>query len=512
MNKKILYIFFLIISIGGMMFPILFHFDVKTSKFYPINNFTSIKSSQFTLNNATVISDDSTLWNNDTSQLTSIVTDYLNNVHVVWQDDTDGIWGSDREIMYCNYTNEYGWSNATVISDDATLWNNGISTNPSIAVDSSNNLHVVWKDTTIGTWGSDAEIFYCNYTNEYGWSNATVISDDATNWNNGNSYDPEIAIDYLDNLHVVWRDRTVGWWGGGALTDEEIMYCNFTVGTGWSNASIISDDFSNWNTGNSYKPSIAVDSSNNLHVVWYDHTIGTWGSDAEIFYCNYTSATGWSNATVISDDATNWNTGSSYSPSIVADTEDNLHVVWHDETDGWWGDDTEIMYCNYVSSTGWSNASIISDDFTNWNNKWSGKPSIAIDSTDYVHVSWYDLSDGSWGTDTEIMYSNYTSATGWSNASVISDDATGWNTGNSYTPSIAVDSTNKLHVVWHDDTNGTWGKDTEIMYIKLSFEDSGPNGNGGGDIPGFQLISLIIFSVASMFALVIISWKKSTLN
>jgi hypothetical protein len=75
-----------------------------------------------------------------------------------------------------------------------------------------------------------------------------------------------------------------------------------------------------------------------------------------------------------------------------------------------------------------------------------------------------------------------------------------------------VDSTNKLHVVWHDDTNGTWGKDTEIMYIKLSFEDSGPNGNGGGNIPGFPSIYIILFLIISMIGVIMLSLKKYSLN
>ena len=38
----------------------------------------------------------------------------------------------------------------------------------------------------------------------------------------------------------------------------------------------------------------------------------------------------WSNATVISDDDTDWNNGDSYSPIIVTDNNGNIHVVWYD--------------------------------------------------------------------------------------------------------------------------------------------------------------------------------------
>ncbi|TFF99549.1 MAG: hypothetical protein EU541_04575, partial [Promethearchaeota archaeon] len=176
------------------------------------NNQVSNQVSLSNDNSAIVISDDITLWNDDNSRSPSIAIDTLNTVHVVWYDYTNGTWGSDIEIMYCTYTATAGWSNATVISDDETNWNNDDSYTPSIAVDSLNTVHVVWYDHTDGTWGSDTEIMYCNYTAAAGWSNATVISDDETNWNNDDSYTPSIAVDSLNTVHVVWYDSTDGIW------------------------------------------------------------------------------------------------------------------------------------------------------------------------------------------------------------------------------------------------------------------------------------------------------------
>ncbi|GAG79506.1 unnamed protein product, partial [marine sediment metagenome] len=55
-----------------------------------------------------------------------------------------------------------------------------------------------------------------------------------------------------------------------------------------------------------------------------------------------------------------------------------------------------------------------------------------------------------------------TSATGWSNVTVISDGFGGvyWNDGDSYNPAIAVDSSNTVYALWHDYTDGPWGVDT----------------------------------------------------
>ncbi len=425
--------------------------------------------------NATIISDDFIGWNNDSSQFADIATDIYGNVHVVWEDQTIGEWGTDHEIMYANYTGS-SWSNSTVISDDFTGWNTGDSHRPSIATDSNGDVHVVWNDNTNGPWYDsvgDWEIMYVNYTSS-GWSNATVISDDFTGWNDQGSYWPDIAVDKNDNLHVVWEDWTDGEWG----TDREIMYVNYTS-SGWSNATVISDDFTGWNNDTSNYANIAIDIYGNLHVVWEDFTVGEWGSDHEVMYVNYTSS-GWSNATVISDDFTGWNTGDSHRPSVATDNNGDVHVVWNDGTDGTWGTDWEIMYSNN-SAGGWSKATVISDDSTNWNYDGSYQPEIAIDKNGDYHVVWNDWTPGEWGTDHEIMYVKHV-GTGWTNATVISDDGTGWNNGDSSIAQIATDNNSYIHVVWHDDTDGEWGTDYEIMYSRYLWENNPPTSNHPNNI------------------------------
>lgn len=67
--------------------------------------------------------------------------------------------------MCANYTEGDGWSNAVVISDGAggIYWNVGSSGNPSIVAD-LNKVHVVWQDDTVGIWGVDEEIMYTSIT------------------------------------------------------------------------------------------------------------------------------------------------------------------------------------------------------------------------------------------------------------------------------------------------------------------------------------------------------------
>ena len=249
------------------------------------------------------------------------------------------------------------------------------------------------------------QIWYTNYNESLGWSTPIAISDDGTGWNDGDSRGAKIVADNTGKLHVVWYDDTDGPWSW----DSDIWYTS-NDGSGWLNGALISDDNTNWNDGDSYTPSIAVDSSGNVHVVWDDETVGPWNidmSDTEIMYAKYTEGVGWSNATVISDDETLWNNGASYAATMTIDNFDNVHVVWEDETEGAWGGgiDHEVMLITY-SGSGWSNVTIISDDESLWNDGYSAFPEIFADDLGYIHVLWEDGTEGDWGIDAELMYTN----------------------------------------------------------------------------------------------------------
>jgi len=435
------------------------------------------QSSSINYSNATIISDgfNNSYWNDGNSFLPAIAVDSKGNIHAVWYDYTNGKWGTDSEIMHAKFDPSTGWSNITVISDgyNGSYWNDDNSYNPAIAIDSQDNIHVVWHDNTNGVWGIDTEIMYVKYSPSMGWSNVTVISDgyNGSYWNDGNSYYPNIAVDSQGNVHVVWQDYTDGVWG----TDTEIMYVKYSPSTGWSNVTIISDGYggSYWNDGNSYFPDIAIDSRDNVHVVWYDNTDGAWGTDLEIMHVQYDPSMGWSNASIVSDlhNFMVWNDGSSVYPSIYIDSQDTCHIVWQDDTDTLLGVDIEIMYSYLTPSGEWSFPEIISDGYNNtsWNDGNSNAPSIAGDVEGKLFVVWHDGTDGKWGTDLEIMFVLRDPLTGWSNVTVISDGFGGsyWNVGSSYYADIAVIPNGNVHVVWYDLTDGKWGIDNEIMHVEI---------------------------------------------
>ena len=94
-------------------------------------------------------------------------------------------------------------------------------------------------------------------------------------------------------------------------------------------------------------------------------------------------------------------------------------------------------------------------------------------------------------------------AASWSNATAISD-VYGWNDGDSGRPSVAVDGSGNMHVVWSDATDGAWEpdyiptKDEPIIIAPLSVGDISRfllSPLGLGIIAGFGMIFLILVAV-----------------
>ncbi|MBN1216006.1 MAG: exo-alpha-sialidase [Candidatus Lokiarchaeota archaeon] len=456
-NTQILILLFLSLSgIGILSINLMQKYNIADK------NLNTIEFNSIDYNNITIISDgyNGTIWNNQNSYYPASVIDTQGNIHVVWQDHTDGLWGTDEEIMYANYTEVNGWSNATVISDgyQGFYWNDDYSWEPDIYVDINGTIHVVWYDDTDGVWGSNEVIMYVS-NNGTGWSNVTIISEGYQGfyWNDALNHEPCITGDADGNLYVLWTYADVE-----ALPQVLALMCaNYTKPYGWSNVSIVDDD--TFPT----QQKVAVDNNGILHAVWMSYPPGLLFS---ISYANYSQENGWSNSIIISSD---FDDHSRY-PDIAIDSDNNIHVVWADETDGIWGTDMEIIYIKHIEGIGWSDAMVISDGYNGVydNTGDSIIPSISVDTRGTVHVVWEDDTEGIWGggpSDSEIMYADYNEGYSWSKPIVISDGYNGnyWNDKESSYTVISTDLNNTVHIIWQDSTEGIWGVDKEIMYKKL---------------------------------------------
>ncbi len=82
---------------------------------------------------------------------------------------------------------------------------------------------------------------------------------------NDTSYEPSLAVASDGNIHIAWMDDT-DFIGAGA--DWDIFYKWSVAGSGWSAPEVVSTE----STSNSSYPSLAVDSSGNVHIAWQDWT------------------------------------------------------------------------------------------------------------------------------------------------------------------------------------------------------------------------------------------------
>jgi hypothetical protein len=353
-------------------------------------------------------------WLTGESQNPAEVVDSADNIHVVWQDDSEG---SSFEIFYKRSTD----GGTTWPEYKRLTWNAGGSYVPAIAAGSSSTIHVVWYDYSPG----NGEIYYKRSTN----GGVTWESSRRITWTSGSSYAPAIAVDSMNTVHVLWRDNTND-------SNDEIYYKQSTDGgTTWSNNKRLT-----WNAGDSHNPAIAVDSTDKIHVAWNDDSRG---SSMEIFYRrSVDGGISWSKLKRFT-----WNSGHSVSPELAAGSGNNVHIVWFDSTPG----NGEIYYKRSTNAgVTWESSRRLT-----WNSSISTSPTIAVDSSSGVHFAWQDYSKDS---NFEILFRRSTDGgTTWTKYKRLT-----WNAEESRFPSIDVDSSNNIHLVWDNETSGA----DEIYYRK----------------------------------------------
>ena len=324
-----------------------------------------------------------------------ILEDNIGTLHVVYY---------DNGIHYSKSTdNGLSWS------PDEELTT--IGRNPSIAVDSNNILHLVYK------YGGIAAYNIVHQTCDEGvWSAIdTVYYGEVIEVSR-----PVIKIDSSNNLHCIWQVS-------GAATNSEIFYKKHTI-FGWDDTKTnISNSY-----GASEYPTLTIDSNNNVYAFWKDS--GEIISNPKMVLFRKCTAGGiWDTTytaictTIVDDD---WAT---MAPCAIIDSEDNIHLVWKDSRTG-----TAQVY--YLKCTD----GIWDTDTTNISNtgNTSAKPIISINENDDLFVVWEEKTDGIYY---DIVYKTLENgATTWSEMVNISNTAY----VDSRYPSMPRITNNSLYTIW----------------------------------------------------------------
>jgi hypothetical protein len=340
-----------------------------------------------------------------------IATDSNNNTYVVWIDR------AAYDYIYFTKSTDGG---ITWMANKKLTWNNRDFVDPFLCVDSLDNLHLTWwkNDYTI----NQRDIHYKKSAD----GGTTWTKTKRVTWNMGAASEAVIAVNSGTNLHIVWHDLTYG--------NNEILYKKSTNGgTTWFGFKRLT-----WNLGYSKSPYVVVDSSNTVHVVWYDDSSG----NNEIYYKRSTDGgANWATTKRLT-----WNNGVSYTPCIAVAPNDSLHMVWRDSTPG----NNEIFYKKSTDGgTTWFGLKRLT-----WSPKESSFPRISVGPDNNIQIVWSDSSSGNF----EIMYKQSTDGGAtWSGSKRLT-----WTSGESRRAFISVDSANNPHVVWHDNTSGNY----EIYYKK----------------------------------------------
>jgi len=306
-------------------------------------------------------------------------------LHVVY-------YGTNYRLLYA-YSNDEGqtWSSPEQISDFG-------SGRAAIASDSQGNIHIVYS-----SYGDYAYrvIFYKKKTAS-GWE-----EEEAVNIPDYDQTYPVIAIDSQDNIHLVWTGQ-----GLGNNFDVTNIYYRKKEQSGWGSIELVSDESEY--QGDWIGADMAIDSNGNIHVAWEGYNKDSWYN---LFYRKKSSGK-WESIETINDyDLTNTEC---YSLSIALDSNNNPLIAW--EGYDYDSDLAEINYSEKVAGS-WQTTTLAESDN-------AVQPSITLDRKDgIIYIIYQDReagelrlvkNDGSWGAPQTLYvfsdhksYGNYGTSALW---------------------------------------------------------------------------------------------------
>lgn len=332
-----------------------------------------------------------------------IAVNSTNNVHIVWQDNRDGRCG-----IYYKKLDNHG---NTVINDTKliSLWiscdNLHYYDAPAIAIDSNDHIHIAWIDCVDWTTGVlYREVYYAKFDN-----NGNIIGHIIRVDNNPElKRSLDIAVDSKNNAHIVWEDYR----DDNRVSETYYTKINDHGGITISNKRLGHD------TVPSGFPKIAADSNNNIHIVWGGSNV------------RYTKLDNEGNIVVESRGLSDT---ISYFPDIVVDSANDHHVTWV------WSDNWLKSHYIYYNKKFDYDKKLISNS--------GNHPAVAIDSNDHIHIIWiesYDLYDH------QICYTKL----GNIGNTLIDNTQLTLDPASPSKPDIAIDLDNNIHIVWEDYRDG----------------------------------------------------------
>ncbi|MGB2049090.1 MAG: putative Ig domain-containing protein [Candidatus Poseidoniaceae archaeon] len=279
-------------------------------------------------------------------EYTSTAIDSNDAIHISYYDSTN----ADLKYATCSSgcTTASNWD---IVSVDTS---GSVGEYTSIAIDSNDAIHISYYDST----NADLKYATCSNgcTTASNWDNVSID----TTGNVGG--DTSIAIDSNDAIHISYN----------AGTNADLKYATCSSGCTTASNWDINSVYTTGNVG--YYTSIAIGSDDSVHISFWDD------SNSDLYYATCssgcTSSGNWGGDSV----DTTGNVG--LYTSIAVDSKGALYISYWDYTN----DDLKYATCSTScdQGTSWSNVSVDTTGSIGW------ETSIAIDSNDAVHISYYD--------------------------------------------------------------------------------------------------------------------------
>ena len=307
----------------------------------------------------------------DGRKFPQIAKDDNGNTMVVWQ-ESDGthtnIWSTFNRI-----DNDI-WSTPVLVeTDDA-----GDASKPQIVAGLGDWWWAVWEQSN----GTHTRIWVNRYRDDdTGWRTPMQVDSN----NNGDSYDPQIAIDKNGNVFVVWSQSDGYIWARRYDWIQGLLN-----GNGWEAPVQIETSIPYASSGNTaYQPQIATDDAGNAIAVWKIYYGGIRAN-------RYIDGSGWGAPELIDSDGE----GFGNSPQIAMDGSGNALVVWRSQTpkfdfgasgNGDWTYSYDIWSNRYTVGLGWDRAEKIGTAISSTpspatDDAWS--PKLAMDGAGNAFAIW----------------------------------------------------------------------------------------------------------------------------
>ncbi len=355
---------------------------------------------------------------------TSIALDSLGNPHISYRDN----YWLDLKYVWWNGTD---WDEETVDSTD------DVGYYTSIALDSYDRPHISYYDAT------HQDLKYARFT-PTGWIIETIDSDgDVGKYSS-------IALDASDYPHISYQNAT-GW---------NLRYARYVKPPGeWQFTTVDS-------TGNvGLWTSLALDSSGNSHISYS-------GAGGTLKYALRIGTT-WSIDQVDSTGNPCW-----YS-SLAIDSSSRPHISYCDMRAAW----PDLKYARW-DGVDWQIEIVPEPPAQDWDlGQYS---SLALDSSDYPHISYYDNTHG------DLWYAAW-NGTHWNTDNITEGEAYAqgeWS-------SIAIDSNDHPHISCYDAYEASPGLYGKLLHATTAPENQAPVANADGPYFGIEGESIIFDGSAS---------------